>query len=66
MNRLYSPCGLKRGLVAAGVFILVWLGWVAGYTSAQLGDLSVDSLTTQRHPSVSLEIKLVPYQSNFN
>lgn len=65
MNRFYSPSGLKRGLVAASVFILVWLGWLAGYRSAETGDLSADSLTTQRHPSASVEIKLVPYQSNF-
>ena len=31
MNRWYSPRGARRGLLAASLVLLVWLGWAIAY-----------------------------------
>jgi hypothetical protein len=50
MRRWYSPRGLRRGLLLAGIASALWLCWVAGYLQATVHRRLPPASTTTTTP----------------
>lgn len=48
MNQIYSPRGLRRGLMLAGLSVGIWMAWAIGYSQG------VD-VNNSRMPLISID-----------